>query len=71
MNSRERRKLAAAVHNTEREAQKALELDRKLNPEKYKRKIRKRTSRKAQAFIAATMMLSPNAFDDRLLRGKK
>jgi len=64
MNSRQKRKLAAVIHNKEREAQKALELDRKENPEKYKRK---RPSKKvlATAAIWSGIALSATAFDDR------
>ena len=49
MNSRQRRKLEAVEHNKIRAEQKALELDRKENPEKYRRK---RTSRKVLNHLA-------------------
>ena len=68
MNSRQRRKLAAVIHNKERDAQKALELDRKKNPEKYRRK---RPSKKvlATAAIWSGIALSSTAFGDRLNKG--
>ena len=43
MNSRQRRKLEAEIHNKHREELKALELDKKENPEKYQKKRRVRT----------------------------
>lgn len=49
MNSRQRRKQEAAEHNKLRAEQKALELDRKENPEKYRRK---RPSRKVLSNLA-------------------
>ena len=49
MNSRQRRKQEAERHNELRAEQKALELDRKENPEKYRRK---RPSRKVLNHMA-------------------
>ena len=65
MNNRQKRKLAAVIHNKEREAQKALELDKKENPDKYKRN---RPSKKvlATAAIWTGIALSAKEFDDRL-----
>ncbi len=67
MNSRQRRKLAAVIHNKERDAQKALELDRKEHPEKYQRK---RSSRKVlqHAMLWGAIGLSATAFDNRHLK---
>lgn len=61
----------ALEHNEMRahEKKRAEELaqDKIDNPEKYKRKPRTRSRRKAEAFIATAMALSPNAFDKRIL----
>ncbi len=64
MNSRQKRKLAAAAHNKEREAQKALELDRAENPEKYKRKGSSKAAL-SRARLWSAIGLSATAFDNR------
>ena len=67
MNSRQARKMAAEVHNKEREAQKALELDRKENPEKYQRK-RSSKAVLSHAMLWGAIGLSATAYDDRLIK---
>lgn len=67
MNSRQRRKLAAAIHNKEREAQKTLELDRKEHPEKYQRKRSSRAVMR-RAMLWGAIGLSATAFDNRHLK---
>ena len=66
------KKQQALEHNEIRSYKKKcaeeLAQDKINNPEKYKRTPRKRTNRKAQAFIATAMAISPNAFDERLLK---
>ena len=64
------KKRAAEEHNKKRREAHVervrIEQDKIDNPEKYKHKPRQ--SRKAQAFIATAMAISPTAFDDRLLK---
>jgi len=57
-----------AIRAERKKRAEALAQDKIDNPEKYKRKPRSRGSRKAQAFIATAMAISPNAFDARLLK---
>lgn len=68
MGNNQIKKRAAELHNKKRSEQLALELDKKNNPEKYKRKRPIRQSTSATAFIATAMVISPNGFNERLLK---
>jgi len=70
MGNNQIKKRAAELHNKKRREAHVervrIEQDKIDNPEKYKRKAR--VSRKAQAFIATAMAISPNGFNERLLK---